>query len=718
MMIRTGSAGSPLNDEIRKMNFIPVKKRFLLILFLPQVLSSPLFATGIDLVREPVYVCRDFDPSSVDRIPRPGEKNCIVIPGSGTGSRKIVLKELPLAGMPHRDAFSLEKHPAENFTFSTGFSLDGKGLAGSFLKGVYFANIGENWSVYLNGHLLREEIHLDGNGRITDYRHHREVLIPIDPRFFREGNNILTVRIVGDPTNIDSGFHRSTPFIIDDLDRLSALKSEQTELILVFIYLFVGLYHLFLFLRRTSEKYNFYYSAFSVMLFIYLVSRTSAVYAVIPDSTILHRIEYCSLYTLIPLFGAFADLLIAGRYSAITKIFAMLYSALILVTVLPVSNPLAIDVLRIWQVSSIVPFIFVVFYRIGWPAVANIGRLFSDYRGKQFIVRAARSVYGALFFSIPGNMLAGALIMFGCAVFDILDSMFWAYDLVMAQYGFFVFTIGITLILADRFISIHKTLELNCEVSRIEMELASDIHSHLLPPAPAGIEGWDIALAFKPRHGASGDFYDFYIGRGRLEGMAIFDVSGHGVSSALITMIVKPIIYRLFTAMRHRGLDEIIRQLDDHVSREIVHLDNYASCILLRFGDERIEYANAAHPDLLHLRAKSGTVEIAGGEEGEFRFRPIGQHISQKEPAIINLTVERGDVLLLFTDCIIESANTRRGMYGMSRLRKVLSEARGMTAQEVLDHIMHDFHAFMAGEQLIDDFTVICLKKTGDGSVS
>jgi sigma-B regulation protein RsbU (phosphoserine phosphatase) len=308
-------------------------------------------------------------------------------------------------------------------------------------------------------------------------------------------------------------------------------------------------------------------------------------------------------------------------------------------------------------------------------------------------------------------MLAGALIIFGCAVFDILDSMFWAYDLVLAQYGFFVFTMGITLILANRFISIHKILESNLEMSRIELEIATEMHSQLLSPAPSDIEGWEIALSFKPKHGASGDFYDFYVSENRLEGISLFDVSGHGVSAALITMIIKPIIFRLFGRMKDRGLDEIINRLDQQVSREIESLDNFASCILLRFKDDAVEYVNAAHPDMLHLRCGTGAVEITGAGEGLFHFAPIGQDLSHNAPGVINVNVDGGDLLLLFTDCILESRNVRTGPYGMARLMKALSGAIGLSARETLDCILKDFYSYVTASQIADDFTVICLKK-------
>jgi hypothetical protein len=383
------------------MSALKIKRVLLLLLVL--FIFLPAQAGEIDLGKEPVYVRKGFDPAYINSIPGAEEKNIFICPGGDTCGRKIVLKDLPLEGMPQRRMFSLKKYPPENFTFTAQFMLNEIEGPPGILRGVYFANIGENWAVYLNGHLLRSEIHLDDRGRITDYRHYRKVIVPIDPRCFVQGKNILTVRIVGDPTNIDSGFHRSTPFIIDSLENLNRLRTEQTELILIFIYLFFGIYHLFLFLKRPVEKYNFYYSAFSVMLFVYLISRTSTVYSVIPDSTILHRIEYCSLYALIPLFGAFADTLLSGKVGRVTGFYGVFYALLAAVTVMPVSNPFAIDVLRVWQVTSLFAFLYILFYRIGRPVVLYFKTLYSDYRSLPVFRRIGVSVYRSLFIFNTGQ---------------------------------------------------------------------------------------------------------------------------------------------------------------------------------------------------------------------------------------------------------------------------------------------------------------------------
>lgn len=675
-------------------------------------LSIPLLADAIDLNRKAIYVRKGFDREWVRDVPAPGDRDWLVIPGISSGSRKVVLKELPLDGIPKRAFFSLKKYPPENFTFLTAFYLkEGDPALNRFL-GIYFSNIGENWSVFLNGILMRSEIHVNGKGEITGYRHMREVLIPIDPRMLRAGKNVLAVRIYSDPTNIDSGFHRSTPFIIDTLERLERVRSEQTALILIFLYLFFGIYHLFIFIRRRDELFNLYYALFSILLSVYLLSRTHAIYAIINDSTILHRIEYCSLYALVPLIGAFTDLLLAGTYSRITKIFGAFYAVLIAVTVMPVSNPFAIDVLRVWQITVIIPLLYYPFIRIGYQVYANSKRIYNRYRRRLLPYRIMRTAERTLASTTAGNLLVGTIVLVACAVFDIADSLFWAYDYVLTQYGFFAFTMGITLLLANRFLKTHKELERNNEIATIEMDLAANMQKLLLTPVPVGLDHWDIAMSFQPKYGASGDFYDFYYVRKRLQGIALFDVSGHGISSALITVMVKPVTYRIFNAMQNESLEAIINQVNRHVSSDLSRLDNFVTCILLRINENEIEYVNAGHPDLLARAGRTGAVRTIDAGEKKFRGEPLGLALNHHRPSMIRFAVEKGDILLLYTDCILDARSPHRERFGLPRLMKTLQEAPDGSSREILDFILGKFNAFIKDMELRDDFTVIVAKKT------
>ncbi len=674
--------------------------------------AVPLAAAAINLDKETIYVRKGFDTAWLDTIPAADDRDWLVIPGVASGDRRVVLKELPLEGMPRRPFLSLKEYPPEQFTFLTSFAIEETGPELNSFLGIYFANIGENWSVYLNGHLLRSEIHVNDKGRITSYRHLREVAIPIDPRLLQPGANILAARIIGDPTNIDSAFHRSTPFVIDTMERLEKQRSEQTTMILVFLYLFFGVYHLFIFIRRRDELFNLYYALFSILLFVYIFSRTHAIYAVISDSYILHRIEYCSLYALVPLIGAFLDLLLTGSYSRLTKICGLFYAVLAIITMLPVSNSFAIDILRIWQVSVIIPIVYYVFVRIGYQVYENWKRISVRYRRHAAPYRIIRTAERTLTSTTSGNLLAGAIILMACSLFDIADSMFWAYNYVLTQYGFFAFTMGITLILANRFLKTHKELEKGNEIAAIEMELAANMQKMLLPPIPSGIEQWDIAMSFQPKYGASGDFYDFYYSGNRLQGIALFDVSGHGVSSALITMMVKPVTFRMFDTMQGDSLEKIMSRVNEHISQDLSRLDNFVTCILLRIQDNRVEYINAGHPDLLHRIRKSGEVRIINAGEEKFRGEPLGLALNHHRPSTIHFRVEKDDLLLLFTDCILDARNHHRERYGLTRLTESLSEAPDGTASEILDFLLAKFNAFVRDVDLRDDFTVILAKKT------
>lgn len=79
-----------------------------------------------------------------------------------------------------------------------------------------------------------------------------------------------------------------------------------------------------------------------------------------------------------------------------------------------------------------------------------------------------------------------------------------------------------------------------------ELELASNIQKSYLPNKIPEFKNWDLAYYFRPMSSVSGDFYDFYHDQKELWGFGLFDVSGHGISSGLITMIAKSIIFRHF----------------------------------------------------------------------------------------------------------------------------------------------------------------------------
>ena len=161
----------------------------------------------------------------------------------------------------------------------------------------------------------------------------------------------------------------------------------------------------------------------------------------------------------------------------------------------------------------------------------------------------------------------------------------------------------------DALAETNKELEQTQHVARVDMEIAANVQSSLFPKEPPVVKEWDIAYAFIPMSGVSGDLYDFYIHDNILDGIALFDVSGHGIASGLITMIARSVFYRNFNKGKENPLHEVLEKINRVLINEMGQADNYLTGILLRFNSDTVEYVNAGHSDLLCRHAATGCVE-------------------------------------------------------------------------------------------------------------
>jgi serine phosphatase RsbU (regulator of sigma subunit) len=248
-------------------------------------------------------------------------------------------------------------------------------------------------------------------------------------------------------------------------------------------------------------------------------------------------------------------------------------------------------------------------------------------------------------------------------------------------------------------------------ISEIEMDLAHDIQSAFFPARPPLTRDWDIAFVSRPCSGISGDFYDFYCSEGTLNGISLFDVSGHGVAPALITILSKPILYRHFKNGSDDPLGGILEATNRDLFEQLEEVNIYITGILLRMKEHEVEYVNAGHPELLHLRAEDGSVAAAGDHTRRHKGNPVGISTSSRYETM-RFQVGTGDLLLLFSDCMIECRNCMGEQYGIERLMRSVAEAPRASARAALDHVLEGFHSFVNGTPLSDDLTMIVAMKT------
>jgi serine phosphatase RsbU (regulator of sigma subunit) len=243
-----------------------------------------------------------------------------------------------------------------------------------------------------------------------------------------------------------------------------------------------------------------------------------------------------------------------------------------------------------------------------------------------------------------------------------------------------------------------------------DMTLASHVQRAFLPETPQDLSDWDVAVYFRPVSNVSGDCYDFYVKEKHLRGVSIYDVSGHGLSSGLLTMIVKPTTMRWFHQMPKHSLGRILSKVNESIVSEFSVLENYITGAILRLEEDQIEYVNAGHPELIIKRAGESKSQLIQDEDTGVKGQPIG--LSRNYPyRSISFPSKSGDTLLLYTDCIVEACDNKNRSFGLPRLLESFDNAPNTSANDILDYIMYTFFSNINTEDVEDDITIMILKK-------
>jgi phosphoserine phosphatase RsbU/P len=234
-----------------------------------------------------------------------------------------------------------------------------------------------------------------------------------------------------------------------------------------------------------------------------------------------------------------------------------------------------------------------------------------------------------------------------------------------------------------------------------ELKTAYVVQQSLLPDAPPPIEGFSLAGCNRPSRMVSGDYYDFILRPdGRLY-FVIADVSGKGVTAALL-MAGLQASFRIF-AKQDPPPGELIERLND-VLRETIPRSKFITlfCGRLDPSTGEIEYANAGHTPPLLLRSDS-CQELPDGDIllGMMPSR-YGTH---------RVTLAPGDALILFTDGLSEAEDDTGEEYSSSGVARTLLPLYGRRAGEVALALELAVSEYAGKDHLDDDLTLLVVAR-------
>ncbi|MBO4628338.1 MAG: serine/threonine-protein phosphatase [Treponema sp.] len=242
-----------------------------------------------------------------------------------------------------------------------------------------------------------------------------------------------------------------------------------------------------------------------------------------------------------------------------------------------------------------------------------------------------------------------------------------------------------------------------------ELRLAQVVQQSFFKHNETIYDDWAISYYNKPMAGVSGDFLDIYSNGNTLDGIGIFDVSGHGIASGLVTMLVKNIIFQEFNNGHDDKLKSILDRINIRYIKEKGNIENYLTGILTRMNESKVEFINAGHSMPIFYSAKEDSAYYI--EDDNTAFGAIG--LPDIPTNFVSHTVEmqRGDELIFFTDGATEATNTKGEDFGKDRLLKSIfrNADRPLTTQ--INCIVSDILTFIGNEPQKDDITIIILKK-------
>ncbi len=274
-------------------------------------------------------------------------------------------------------------------------------------------------------------------------------------------------------------------------------------------------------------------------------------------------------------------------------------------------------------------------------------------------------------------------------------------------------------------IKTHKLSAVNIELENIirrsneDLSMAAVVQRKFFPYPSRNFKGWDIYIYYKPLADVSGDLYDYYYNNDKLNGISIFDVSGHGIASSLITMLAKDMIKNLFDLGTINGekVSETLEKFNKTLSDAKGSVDNYLTGLLFRFGQFdtkdrcNVELVNAGHPyPILYNAETQETTRIKpfniDSQFGAIGIRGLDVSFQQTE-----FTMHQNDILVCFTDGILESTNQLDEQFQYERVEQIIKENANRSSKEIIELLTKALDTFRDSKPLQDDITVIVLKR-------
>ncbi len=250
-----------------------------------------------------------------------------------------------------------------------------------------------------------------------------------------------------------------------------------------------------------------------------------------------------------------------------------------------------------------------------------------------------------------------------------------------------------------------ETVRENERVRR-ELEIATEIQKSIFPEHPPGVEGLEIEAKSVPAKEVGGDYYDFFpVSSGEQMGFIIADASGKGLPGTLYMTRSRSVFRVVSSEEVHPG--KILSRSNSYIAADASSGKGMFITVLYMLYDKekkQMTCANAGHYPPLWFRAKEKVffeVTASGIPVGILSGQTYEEETVQLAPQ---------DLLVMYTDGVIEAKGTHGEMFGVERLKRLVEANSSLSAHDLFVKIEAGIKAFIGEAPPFDDLTLMVIR--------
>lgn len=241
--------------------------------------------------------------------------------------------------------------------------------------------------------------------------------------------------------------------------------------------------------------------------------------------------------------------------------------------------------------------------------------------------------------------------------------------------------------------------------------VAAELHYSALPPLSFASTNVTVSAALEPCYEVAGDVIDYSVDKGRTQ-VALFDGMGHGLHSAQCAVFT----VAAYRSARRSGL-ALVDVLESVDAALVTGLGGelFSTAVMADLNTDTgcLRWVNAGHPHPLLLRGGKVIKSL------ETEPRPplgLGHLLDTEEVEVGEEQLEPGDMVLLYTDGVVEARSPEGEFFGVERLGELVRTqlAGGLNAPETMRRVVRELLTHHSG-QLTDDATLLILEWCGGG---